>query len=182
MHNAPKRRRTGDIPWLLVATVAGIVLVVVIALVVFSGSGTSPVTPSATTTVTPTPAGTGIAGSVTTTSPVTLATTRSGMTATTIQTASTTVTVPDTGVTIRVDYIGSFSGSYGDNDQTQTVTNSGTRIYTLENASGTVTASFKKNDASIKHALKVEIYRDGKLLNSGSTSAAYGDVTVTTQV
>ena len=92
------------------------------------------------------------------------------------------VPVPDKGVIVRVDYIGSFSGSIGSNGQIQPVKNSGTQVYTLDNATGTVTASFKKEDATTKHALTVTIYKNGSLLKSGSTSSAYGTVDISAAV
>jgi hypothetical protein len=159
----------------MVATVAGIVVVVIIAVMYFSGSGiiagqntsgTTPVptavagTPSASATRTP---------SATSTLSVTVKET-------------TPVTVSGEGVIVKVDYIGSFTGSYGSNGQIQTVKNSGTRVYTIENATGTVTATFKKADATTKHALTVEIYKNGNLLKSGTTTAAYGTVDISATV
>jgi uncharacterized surface anchored protein len=60
----------------------------------------------------------------------------------------------------------------------QTMTNSRERFLEIENATGTVQATVQKLDASTNHVLLVEIYKDGNLLTTGSTSDANGKVTV----
>ena len=78
------------------------------------------------------------------------------------------VTVPDEGVIVRVNYIGIF----WDNRDERTDTNSKefrNKVYTLDNHR-TITAIFQKQDASTKHDLTVEIYKDGSLLKSAITS------------
>jgi hypothetical protein len=57
------------------------------------------------------------------------------------------------------------------------VTNSGERLYEVENATGTVQASFWKLDGSA-HEILVEIYKDGKQLTKGITSTGFGKVTI----
>jgi len=47
----------------------------------------------------------------------------------------------------------------------------------VENATGTVTASFWKLDGS-SHEITVSIYKDGKVLTSGTSTAANGKVTL----
>lgn len=126
-------------------------------------------------------------GENTSTSATTVVTTKASSTGSTpvsdIVIATTTpVTISDTGVTIKVDYIGSFSGSYTANGESTTIKNSGTKVYEITNATGTVSASVKKTDNTATHALTVEIYKDGTLVKSGNTSAAYGDVTVSADV
>ena len=168
-------RGSRDMPWVLIATVAGIVVVVIAALFFFSGfggsaagdgrtsaGGTSPTPSAASTAAVPTT-------SASKTTPVVIAT-------------KTQVTVPATGVYIKVDYLGGFSGSYTANGVTVKKTNSGTRLYEVADATGTVTATFKKSDGTTTHALVVTIYKNGAQLNTGSTSAAYGNVTVTANV
>jgi len=94
---------------------------------------------------------------------------------------TTPVIIPATGVFVKVSYIGGFNGTYGVNDVTQKVRNSGDRLYTIENATGTVTATFYKEDKS-SHALTAEIWKDGRLLTSAANSTAFGKVSVTYQV
>ncbi len=159
----------------MISTVAGIAVVVIIAVLYFSGSGIIPVqnsseTPPVHTTVTRIPSATASPAPAGTSTP------------TMSVTDTPPVTVPDEGVIVRVDYIGSFSGSIGSNGQIQTVKNSGTKVYTLDNATGTITASFKKEDATTKHALTVTIYKNGSLLKSGSTSSAYGTVDISATI
>jgi len=81
-----------------------------------------------------------------------------------------------------VDYIGSYSGSYTSDGETTTIKNSGTRVYEISDATGTVTATVQKGDNTATHALTVSIYKDGTLLTSDSTSEAYGSVTVSASV
>jgi hypothetical protein len=47
----------------------------------------------------------------------------------------------------------------------------------VENATGTVTASFWKLDSS-SHEISVSIYKDGKVLTSGASTAPNGKVTL----
>ena len=172
MHAGPhgSRRRSGppEIPWLLVATVAGIIVVVVVALLFFSGFfGTSSGSPSS--------------GSTVTAKPTTIAASSGSASATTpavVAATTTPVTVPASGITLKVDYIGSFSGTYSTNGETTKIKNSGTRIYEVANATGSVTAVVQKGDNTATHALTVTIYKDGSQLATNSTSSGYGQVTV----
>ena len=75
---------------------------------------------------------------------------------------------------------------YGTSDNPLTETNSGEKILPVENATGadptgTVTALFSKQDRS-SHAITVSIYKDGKVLSTGSTTAAFGTVTLSVNV
>ena len=90
----------------------------------------------------------------------------------------TTATVPSTGVQVHISYLGGWKGTYGLTSSPQTVQSSGDRVYEIVNATGAIQASFAKTDSSTKHDIVVEIYKDGKLLTKGSTSAAYGKVTL----
>ena len=87
--------------------------------------------------------------------------------------------IPPTGVQVHVNYLGGFKGSYGMTDAITTVPgNSGDRVWVVENATnGTVHASFEKLDGST-HELVVDIYKDGKLLTSGTTTVGHGSVTL----
>jgi hypothetical protein len=168
--------KSGEIPWLLVSTIVGIVIVVVMALLYFSGSITVPdesspaaLTPAKTVSTTLqqiTPAVTVIPSGTT-------------RTQTPVMTEPTTIIVPPDGVYVRVDYIGSFNGTYGTNGvQQRAASTSGLRWYLLSNASGTVFATFQKEDGTTKHALTVGIYKDGKLLQSDKSSGAFGKVEI----
>lgn len=169
------RRSPREVPWVLIATVAGIVVVVIAALFFFSGLGGSVAGDGSI----PGP-GTTAAPSVTSTAAA--STPSASKTSTVVIATTTPVTVPATGVYIKVDYLGGFSGSYTANGVTTKKTNSGTRLYEIADATGTVTATFKKSDGTTNHALSVTIYKNGAQLDTGSTSAAYGTVTVTANV
>ena len=62
----------------------------------------------------------------------------------------------------------------------QTAADSGARYYEVVNATGQVTAVFEKKDSSTKHDLTVDIYKNGAVVATGKTGAAYGKVTVST--
>jgi len=87
--------------------------------------------------------------------------------------------IPDTGVYVHVNYLGGFKGNYGIPDTITTVPgNSGDRIWEVENATNnTVQAAFEKLDGSA-HELLVEIYRDGKVLTSDTTTVGHGSVSL----
>ena len=88
------------------------------------------------------------------------------------------VIVPSEGVYVHINYLGGWKGLYGMPSALQNVTNSGDRFYLVENATGTVQASFEKLDGTTKHALVVEIIKNGNLLKSGNTSAGFGKITL----
>ena len=169
-----RRHDIFDQPWVPIAAVIGVVAVIAIATFFFLGGGSSGGSPAATASPSPS---TATAGS-----------SSSGVKASGTLNPSTikeqpTVTVPVQGVYVKVSYIGSFSGSYGMEGTMVTATNSGERAYEVGNATGPVTASFRKTDSSTKpHELRVEIWKDGKVLKFDSTTAPKGEVTVTQTV
>jgi hypothetical protein len=93
----------------------------------------------------------------------------------------TPLVIPSDNVYIRVDYLGSWSGMYGTASNLIGVRNSGERMYGVENPNGTVIAGFKKLDKSA-HLLTVEIYKNGQIVESGTTTAPEGVVNVTASV
>ncbi len=154
-----------DKKWVTIAVIVGIIAVVAIALVFFLGNGNTPGTSPGQT---PTPSGTQTQVSGT------------GTTTPTIK-QPTPVIIPVTGLFVKVSYIGGFNGTYGINGVMQKVRNSGDRLYTIDSATGNVTATFSKEDRS-SHALTVEIWKDSKLLTSAVNSSAFGTVNVTYKV
>ncbi|MGB8219798.1 MAG: zinc ribbon domain-containing protein [Methanoregula sp.] len=98
----------------------------------------------------------------------------------------TPVSIPQTGVYVYVNYLGGWTGTYGTSDNLQKDTNSGEKDMEVVNATGVsatgnVAASFSKQDGS-SHAITVSIYKDGKLLSTGSTTAPNGKVTLSVNV
>ena len=92
----------------------------------------------------------------------------------------TTQPVPPTGVYVHVNYLGGFTGSYGETDAVVSTGDSLDKVWEVLNpygdtANGTVQARFEKTDGS-SHQLLVEIIRDGKVLTSGSTTVGHGSV------
>lgn len=85
------------------------------------------------------------------------------------------------GIYIRVNYPGSWSGTYGVNEDTRSAQYSGEKIFQIENAQGTVSASFQKEDRSDQRLL-VEIYNNGKIVGSGSSMEPKGSVAITADI
>lgn len=86
------------------------------------------------------------------------------------------VTVPVEGVYVHIKYLGGWKGLYGIPSELVKMTSSGDRYYPVENATGSVEASFEKLDGSVKQTLSVEILKNGKILTSGNTTAGFGKV------
>jgi hypothetical protein len=169
-----------EIPWLLIATIGGISAVILIAVLFFSGyivappqePGSGVPTPVKTVVTTLKPVSTAVTSTPTGTTPIT----------TPVVSDTATVAVPSSGIYVKVDYIGAFSGTYTVNGVKYPVRSSGSRMFLLQDATGTVTAAFQKEDGTTKHSLTVGIYKDGKLLRSDSVSSAYGQVSVAADV
>ena len=163
----PQKPRKGNGKYIAIGAIVIILIAVVAGVVIFMkpnismGLGTSTPSPS----MTGVPTGTSTPG-VTAAPAVTLA-----------HAEPTAATIPATGTYVHVNYIGGWKGTYGLPDAVQQVTNSGDRLYEVTNATGTVQASIWKLDGSA-HDILVEIYKDGKLLTTGVTSARFGKVTL----
>ena len=93
---------------------------------------------------------------------------------------TTQVTIPVNGVFIKVSYLGGYNGTYGVNGVMQKVRNSGENKppYEITNATGNVSATFTKGDGSTKHAITVELWKDGKLVKSATNSTPFGTVSI----
>ncbi|MFA5348251.1 MAG: hypothetical protein WC294_08940 [Methanoregula sp.] len=92
------------------------------------------------------------------------------------------VTVPVTGVFVKVSYLGSFHGTYGMAGTMQQVKNSGERVYEITNATGSISATFFKEDGSTTHEIVVEVWKNGRLLTSQKNSTAFGTVSISSVV
>jgi hypothetical protein len=119
------------------------------------------------------------------TPPTTTVTTVSGTQIPTSQVSSTLtvkptvqVTIPVTGVFVKVSYLGSFNGTYGMAGTMQQVKNSGERVYEITNATGSVSATFFKQDDSTTHEIAVELWKNGALLASAKNSTSFGKVSI----
>ena len=92
------------------------------------------------------------------------------------------VSVPGEGVYVRVSYLGGFAGTYGMEGNMTTMRNSGDRVFVVEDATGNVSATFHKEDASTRHEIVVEIYKDGKSQQVARNSSSYGEANVISTV
>jgi len=168
-----RRNDPWDKPWVSIAAVVGIIAVVVIALVFFLGGGNTAgqsSTPGQTMTPLATQVPLGTSAQPTSVS-------GTGINPESIK-ESPTVTVPGTGAYVRVSYLGSFAGTYGINGEMVKVQDSGDRVFSLNASTGSVSATFHKEDSSTRHDITVEIYKDGKALKFAKNSSAYGVVSV----
>ena len=177
MHRGRRHNDIFDQPWVPIAAVIGVIAVIAIAAFFFLGLGGSSDGQAAagSPSATPTASSGSSSGGAT------------GVKSGTIDTSKIkdlpTVTVPSTGTYVKVSYIGAFSGKYGMDGAMVDITDSGERSYEVVNATGLVTATVKKADSSTKtHELKVEIWKDGKLLKYDSTSVPKGSVTISQTV
>lgn len=80
-------------------------------------------------------------------------------------------------IQIKVIYSGSWTGAYGDIGSTKSVEGTGTKTFTLSNPEFVISAVFQKDDDSSR-TLTAEILKNGEVVKSESTSAAYGVVSV----
>lgn len=161
-----RRKDPFEKPWVIIAAVVGVIAVIVIALIFFMGDGTpQPVSPGQQSAQSGSPQQTSVAG----VAPSAIKT-------------QVPVTVPTQGVFVRVNYIGGFAGEYGMEGNMTTTRNSGDRFFEVENATGTVTATFHKEDSSLRHDITVEIYKNGQSLQSASNTSSYGEASVTAAV
>jgi hypothetical protein len=163
-----RRKDPFEKPWVIIAAVVGIIAVVIIALVFFMGGGSSA------------PASSGLPASSSGT-PSAQQSSVVGVAPTVIKT-QVPVTVPNEGVYVRVSYLGGFTGEYGMEGNMTTMRNSGDRVFIVENATGTVSATFHKEDASTRHEILVEIYKDGQSLRAARNSSAYGEAGVSATI
>jgi hypothetical protein len=89
--------------------------------------------------------------------------------------------IPPNGVWVRVNYIGTFTGSFGTPGDLQQFTDSGDRFRQIATENGTAQASFQKQDGS-GHELVVAIYKNGALIKRGTTTAPRGTVEISVDV
>ena len=92
-----------------------------------------------------------------------------------------TQTATPTSIQIKVIYSGSWTGNYADIGSSKSVDGTGTETFTISNPESVVSAAFQKGDDSGR-TLTVEILKDGKVVESESTSAAYGVAMVSCSV
>lgn len=81
------------------------------------------------------------------------------------------------GIQVKVSDSGSWSGSYGDTSGSQTVDGSGSKTFEVTGSPSVVSACFQKKDGG-SGTLTVEILEDGNVVETKSTSAQYGVVSI----
>ena len=86
--------------------------------------------------------------------------------------------VPDKGVFVRVIYRGGYAGTWTSGNETGDIRNSGERLVAIENPGNSLAVDLVKLDNSVKQPFTVEIWKDGTRLAANSTSLPFGEVTV----
>ena len=130
----------------------------------------------------PPPAPAPVATSIPTAVPTTTPSSQVSVTPGSVQVpAVTPLSIPAAGVYVYVNYLGSFSGSYGPPVNLQAVQDSGERLYPVTGLNGTVSAGFAKLDRST-HPLTVTIYKDATLVKTATSSDPWGMVNITANV
>jgi len=122
-------------------------------------------------TAVPTPA----PATIPTTIPTPVPTTLSTPPATPVVPVTPQVLIPQTGVFVQVLYDGAYSGSAGAPERMTDVSNTGNTVHQLAVKDETIYATVQKQDNSGKK-LTVEIYNNGRLIQSGSVTAPMGTV------
>ena len=113
----------------------------------------------------------------TTTAPANTTATTTPVPATTTSSTNTTSSSSGSGTQVQVTYSGSWTGNYGDTSGSQSVDGKGTKTFTISGDPDIVSAVFQKSSDS-SGTLTVNIIKDGQIVETKSTSAAYGVVTV----
>jgi hypothetical protein len=165
---------------MVIAAVVIVIIVIALAAGAFLfapslfGKGETPLPPvkpasTAALTTVPTPVPTTIATPAVTAAATALVTTA--------PTAAAELVIPQTGVWVLVKYDGSYSGSAGAPGRFRDITGTGNRVYQLPAKDEIVSATVQKQD-NTGRKLTVEIYREGKLIKSGSVNAPKGTVNI----
>lgn len=131
----------------------------------------TPITPASTPSLTtpPTP--------VPTTVPTMAVTTSATAQVTIAPTTTLGVFIPQTGVWVQVKFEGSFNGTAGAPGRFRTIADTGDHFYQLPIKDEIVTATIQKQD-NTGRKLTVEIYKEGKIVKSGSVTAPAGTVDI----
>ena len=170
------RKDPWDRQWVAYAAIGGVVVVIVLALVYFVGGVGHTAAPSAPGQ------GSSVQSTVSARPAASVTTTTAAGSTPVVRPTATPISVSAEGVYVKVSYLGGFSGSYGTTGALVKVQDSGDRLYTVNNATGAITASFRKLDSSSKHDLSVEIWNNGKAVKTGTNSSSYGYVTISYQL
>ncbi|MFA4825594.1 MAG: hypothetical protein WC593_10615 [Methanoregula sp.] len=168
----------GKKPWISIATIAGMIIVVVIALVYFwGGNGETTSLPSPGLSPVQSSSVQGIPVSAVRASSQQPGVLTYGVAPESIY-EPTQVVIPVKGIFIKVSYRGGYEGSYTSGSETQEIHNSGERLFEIEHPGTSVSVSFKKQDNSAKQALVVEVWKDGSMIKTASTSLPSGEINI----
>jgi hypothetical protein len=169
-------RRTGPKPWVTIAAVAGVLIVVIIAFLVYWG-GTDQAGLQPGSAAEGELSGQGISPSAVKSSSGQDGVLTYGVAPSTVY-ELTPVQVPSDGIFIRTSYIGGYEGSYTTGGDTQAIRNSGERVVEIGDPGPAISITVKKQDGSTGQVLTVELWQDGHLVKSGTTSLPFGEVNI----
>jgi hypothetical protein len=94
-----------------------------------------------------------------------------------LPTGPTPVPIPVNGVWVRVIYAGEFTGMVGTPGNQFTVTDTGDQLYPISTTDGIVAVYIQKKDGTADK-LTTEVYKNGVLVKSSSTTAPKGTVEI----
>nr|WP_320160685.1 zinc ribbon domain-containing protein [uncultured Methanoregula sp.] len=169
----PPAPRSSKKKYIAIAIAVIVILAIIGSAAIFMKPQETPaVTTPATTIPTPTPALT-VKATPTPTATVAVLNATPAETAT----AGSSVQIPSSGVWVRVNYPGIYSASIGTPGAETTRSDTGDHLYQISTSTGIVVASVQKVDASGRE-LTVEVYKDGALVTSKTTSGPRGIVEI----
>jgi hypothetical protein len=91
----------------------------------------------------------------------------------TVKPTITTSAPVNSGVQVQIDYAGKWTGALGAGGNVKTVDGTGTQVFDIPNPGYAVTVNAQKQDDSGRR-LTVSILKNGKVVTSEFTDAAYG--------
>jgi hypothetical protein len=173
------RKRNGifDNPRLAIGAGAGALILVVCAIVFFTGSAGSPAGLTAPVTVAATPSPQGGMPLHAVAYPGTPGVLAYDVVMTAGYELADAV-VPEKGVFVRVVYRGGYAGSWTSGNESGDIRDSGERVVAIENPGPSLDVDLVKLDNSAKQPFTVEIWKDGARRATNSTSLPFGEVTV----
>ena len=79
---------------------------------------------------------------------------------------------------VRIDCQGEWSGSYSDVNGVESIHGKSPKTIPFPDAEGTISVFAQMEDDAFNSSLIVEILKNGEVVKSASTTAAYGDVSI----
>ncbi|MCK9631972.1 MAG: zinc ribbon domain-containing protein [Methanoregula sp.] len=163
---------------ILIGVIAIVIIAIIAAVFIFAnplGGGT------AAPEVTPAPVVTTVTTTVPATTKVTVVKTTAVPESTTAATSGSQMAVPASGVWVHILYVNEFKGTAGTAGNQAEIYGAGEKFYQIPTSEGVVVVSIQKLDGS-SEKLTVEVYKDGEMISSKSSTVPKGFVEVMTDL